>query len=114
MGCLMPSFSSLENADVEYLRGKANLKNQETEVFIHTLALLGNRITEFSSRKDGRSGFRLTVSKDRRDRSVEMSEWNGPQEIPPDPVTGWRWRNPKISQVEEILAMLSSKCSFPT
>jgi len=23
LGCLMPSFSSLENADVEYLRGKA-------------------------------------------------------------------------------------------
>lgn len=68
MGCLMPSFSSLENADVEYLKGKADLKNQEIEVFIHTLALLGNRISELFSRKGGRSGFRLTVSKDRRDR----------------------------------------------
>ena len=25
LGCLMPNFSSLENADVEYLRGKARL-----------------------------------------------------------------------------------------
>lgn len=84
MGCLMPSFSSLENADVEYLRGKAKFKNQGPEVFIHMLALLGNRITELSSGKGGRSGFWLTVSKDQRGRDVEASEWNRTQEIPPD------------------------------
>lgn len=42
-----------------------------------------------------------------------MSEWNGPQEISPDPVTGWRLRNLKISQVEDTLVMLSSKSPSP-
>lgn len=28
----MPNFSSLENADVEYLRGEANFENRESEV----------------------------------------------------------------------------------
>lgn len=60
----MPNFSSLENAEVEYLRGKANGKSEELRWHSQFWLYKVSELSSPSGSKGRKRRFPLKVSKD--------------------------------------------------